>query len=81
MNTLDPAVRDLLTAIYAAPGASEGRFDVRAAIESMARYPQVYSTAWSIRWLTDRAGEAADARRVRWTDLWDLSQASEELPT
>ena len=88
MNTLDPAVRGLLVAIDTALDAAELRdypvCAVQTAVANVVRWggriPD--EVARNADWLVNdpRVGEAADAKRVRSADRWDLYQASKELP-
>jgi hypothetical protein len=88
MSTLDPAVRDLLAAIHTALLAASVRdYPVCAAqttIENALRYGDRIpdEITRGAAWLASRpeVGEAADAKRVRFADRWDLDHSAEELP-
>jgi len=79
MTTLDPDLRDLLTAVHDVlerpdwdPQASH---NARAAIESVLRYPLTSEPRRVAAWLRDRHVEAADAGRVRAADRTALHLA------
>jgi hypothetical protein len=88
MSTLDPAVRDLLAAVHTALLAAKVRdYPVCAAqttIENVLRWGDsvpdeiTRGAAWLVH--QPEVGEAADAKRVRFADRWDLDQAEKEQP-
>jgi hypothetical protein len=81
MSTLDPNVRDLLvaidTAVYAAGLSDYSLAAVSTTLRNVARYGL---EAGDVAWLAAAVGEAADAKRVRFADRWDLYQDSKEQP-
>jgi hypothetical protein len=83
MSTLDPAIRDLLVAIHEALNAAEVRDYPVCAVQTAIRSTVLYGRpALQTGWLLEdpQLAEAADARRVRSADRWDLYQASKEVP-
>jgi hypothetical protein len=83
MNTLDPAVRDLLVTIYGALDAAEAKgypvCAAQTAIRSLVLYgnPELLAD-WMLS--DPQLAEAGDAHRVRSADRLDLYDASKELP-
>jgi len=81
MNTLDPAVRDLLAAIHGALDAAELRDYPVCAAQTAIRSALAYGDL-DADWLVAGPMETADARRVRRADARDLYQTSrqQEVP-
>jgi hypothetical protein len=79
MTSLDPTVRDLLVAVHEALNAAEVRDYPVCAAQSAIRSLVLYGDPLT-DWLVSDTAEAADARRVRRADRWDVYQATREVP-
>jgi hypothetical protein len=71
MSTLDPAVRDLLAAVYSALGAIEAppSYPLSAAMVTIDEALRWGVEPRQARWLDSETAEAADAKRVRRADV------------
>jgi hypothetical protein len=75
MSTLDPAVRDLLAAIYTALDGAELRDYPVCAVQTICRSIALYGrAAEGAAWLAGEVGELADAHRVRSADLYQATK-------
>jgi hypothetical protein len=85
MSTLDPAVRELLTAMHdalARPDLNpQAPYTAQEAIRCVLRYPTISPPAQMAAWVQDQTVASADANRVRAADRIALHTATRELPS